>query len=82
MLDAEIYQRITRIFRDTFDQDGIVLTSETSQADIDGWDSTRQIDIILAVEQELGIRFTTAEIEKIECVGDLVGLVKQKMPPK
>jgi acyl carrier protein len=79
MLESEIYAKLTNIFRDTFDREDMLINAETTQSDIDGWDSARQIDIILATEAEFGIRFTTAEAEQIEAVGDIVSLVQSKL---
>jgi len=79
MPEQEIYERLNAIFNDLFDRDDIVLSRETSQADIDGWDSMRMIDIVLAIESQLGVRFTTAEVEKIETAGDIATLIGRKL---
>jgi acyl carrier protein len=83
MTEQEVYERLNVIFNDLFDRDDIVLSRETSQADIDGWDSKRMIDIVLAIESRLGVRLTTAEAEKIETAGDIAALIGQRLasPP-
>jgi len=37
MNEKEILQALTQVFQDVFDDDDIVLTSETTADDIDGW---------------------------------------------
>jgi acyl carrier protein len=70
MTDSEILERLTRIFRQIFDDDAIVLTDETTAADIHEWDSFNHINIIVAVEQDCGIKFQTAETEELKNVRD------------
>ena len=54
MSEAEIYAGLGEIFRDVFLSDDIQLRPELSAKDVPGWDSFKQIDIILAVEENVG----------------------------
>jgi len=51
-------------------------------ADVDGWDSLAHINLIIALEKRLGVRFATAEISRLkedgQTVGSLLDLVEQK----
>jgi acyl carrier protein len=76
MQEAEVYLKLRKIFRDAFDQD-IDLRSGTTAQDVDGWDSFAHISLILAIEQEFGIRFGTADVERMHSVGDLVSFTQQ-----
>jgi acyl carrier protein len=75
---AGIYARLTEIFEDVFDDDSIVLTAELSAKDVDGWDSLTHIRLLLTVERAFKIKFSTAEIGKLENVGDLVSLIEAR----
>ena len=75
MTDAEIYAALTVIFRDVFLSDDLVLTPTLNANDVVGWDSFRQIEIIIATEQHFGIKFSTREIDQLADVGDLVSAV-------
>jgi acyl carrier protein len=75
MTDAEIYTALTVIFRDVFLSDDLVLTPSLNANDVPGWDSFRQIEIIIATEQHFGIKFSTREIDQLANVGDLVAAV-------
>ena len=79
MTDAEAYPFLTEIFHDVFMRDDIVLTPATSAPDIETWDSFKQIEIIVAVQEALGIKFTTSELDRMGCVGDLAGFIAAKM---
>lgn len=78
MSDQEIYNALTGIFREVFDDDGIVLTPETTAQDIRGWDSQAMITLVVAVEDRFGITFRTSEIEHLESVGHFVELISSK----
>jgi acyl carrier protein len=75
----EIYARLTPIFRDVLDDDDLVPTPELTARDVPEWDSLRHIRLIVSVERELGIKFTTAEIGALENVGQFVALIGAKL---
>jgi len=78
MDEVQIYQKLTGIFHDVFDDDSIVVTSELSADDVDGWDSLTHIRLIITVEKSFQTKFSTAEIGKLQKVGDLVVLIKSR----
>jgi acyl carrier protein len=81
MTDAEIYQQLTEVFHDIFDDPTLVLKPETSAADIPDWTSFIHINLIVATEDRFGVKFSTADIERLKNVGDLVALVRSKRAP-
>jgi acyl carrier protein len=76
MEEASIYQRLQVIVCDVFDEDSICVTPQLSARDVDGWDSLAHIRLILSVERAFHVRFSTAEIGRLETMGDLVELIK------
>lgn len=79
---AATYRELTDIFRDVFDDDSIVLTPDTTAADIHDWDSANHVNLIVAIEVRMKIKFKTIEIESLHNVGHLVNLVEQKLKAK
>jgi acyl carrier protein len=79
---AETLERIQSVFRDTFDDDTLVLRPEMTADDVEGWDSLMHINLIYSIEQEFKVRFTTAEVTSLKNVGDLITLVEKKQAPK
>ena len=59
-------------------RDDLVLKPELSAKDVQGWDSFKQIEIIMATEEKFGIKFTTRELDSLQNVGDLVRVVTAK----
>lgn len=79
MATKPVYDQLTEVFRDVFDDEGIVLSPSTTAADVDGWDSFGHLNLILALESRLGIKFKATEIESLHNVGELAGLVEYKL---
>jgi acyl carrier protein len=78
MSEAEIYETLTPIFRDVFVRDDLVLRADLTAQDIADWDSFKQIEIIIAVQEHYGIKFRTRELDTLNNVGDLVSLIAVK----
>lgn len=78
MDEAAIYDRLSEIMEDVFDDDSIVATPTLSAKDVDGWDSLTHIRLILTVEKAFNVKFSTSEIGKMQTVGDLVTLIKAR----
>lgn len=74
----QIYSRLTDILRDVFDDDSLEATPELTATDVDGWDSLTHIRLLLTIEKAFSIKFSTAEIGKLENVGDLARLIAAK----
>ena len=78
----ELTARVTEIFRNNFDDDEIVLTDDTTAADIEDWDSLEQINLLVAMEREFGIKFSVGEVEGLRNVGEMLDLIGNKLAGK
>lgn len=67
-----IYQSLNEIFRDILDDDSIDLKPETTAQDVEGWDSLANVQVMLNVERQFGIRLSAGKIAELRNVGDLV----------
>ncbi|ADV84246.1 acyl carrier protein [Terriglobus saanensis] len=79
MQQQEIYEQLTPLFRDLFDDETLVLRPDLAAADVPEWDSFNHINLIVAVEQKFGIKFQTAELESMLNVAHLVSLIEKKL---
>jgi len=73
-----VVERLNLIFRDIFDDPALQIRDDMTAADVEGWNSLSYIDLIVAVEKDLSVRFTTAEIRTLANVGDFVSLIEKK----
>ena len=76
--ETETYAGLNEIFHDVFMRDDIALTPELTAKQVAGWDSFKQIEIIMASEEKWGIKFNTRELDSLRCVGDLARMVMSK----
>lgn len=68
-------ERLQETFRDVFEDDELVVTEQTTAAEIEDWDSLMHVTLMLAVEADFGLRFTSGEISGLQSVGDLCALI-------
>ena len=52
--------------------DGIELSESTVAADLPEWDSLNHIYLVVAIEKQFKIKFTTHQIQSWQCVGDVL----------
>ena len=82
MSREEVYEQLTTVFQDVFDDDDISISDNTSAKDIDGWDSLNHINLVLGTEQEFEIKFRTSEVAQLSNVGEFVDLIINKISKK
>ena len=75
----EVYEQLTRVFRDVFDNEDITINDNTTADDIDEWDSMEYINLIMAVEEEFSIKFTMEQVNGMKNVGEMVDLIIEKV---
>ena len=71
---TEVYTRLASVFQDVFDRE-VVLTDETTAADVPGWDSLNHITLIGTVEDEFDVKFPMKDVVGMKNVGELVGKI-------
>lgn len=76
--ETEIFTGLAELFRDIFQDDTIQLSEAMTAADVQGWDSFKQIEIILAAESRWRVRFSPRELDGMRCVGDLARAIVSK----
>lgn len=55
------------------------LSSSTTAEDVDGWDSLAHARLIMALEDQLNIRFPGEKLFDLDCIGDLVALADEAL---
>ena len=72
-------EKLKSIFREVFDDPELEVNENTTASDISGWDSFNHINLVMAIEDEFSISFSTSEIGKMAHVGDLEKLLRKKI---
>jgi acyl carrier protein len=73
-----IFEQLTKVFRDVFDDDELVIDATTTAQDVDGWNSLAHIRLVVSIEKAFKLRFSAAEIGGLKNVGDMVELILLK----
>ena len=73
------FERLASIFREVFDDDEIKMDEALTADDVEAWDSLSNIRMIVAVEEDFDVRFSTAEFSRLKNVGEFVDLILQKV---
>lgn len=71
----EVFERVTDIFRDVFDDDELVISDSTNSEDIEDWDSLEHIQLIVGMEKEFKVKFDIKTVNSLENVGQMVDLI-------
>ncbi len=73
-----IDNKLQSIFRDVFDNDSIVIREETSPNTLEDWDSFHQVKLVIAIEEEFEMKFTTEEAISLTSVAQLKAGLRAK----
>ena len=68
--------KIIEIFQDILDIENGKINLNSTPKDIEEWDSIATINIIIAIEDEFGIKFKLKDIQDAKSVKDFLELVK------
>ncbi|MCB9664482.1 MAG: acyl carrier protein [Alphaproteobacteria bacterium] len=78
-MSDDVLERVQQVCRDVFEDDDIVLTRSSTAKDIEGFDSLMKITFFVALEEEFGLRFGSAEIADLPDMGAVADLVRAKL---
>ncbi len=70
------------VFRRIFEDDALTISRATTAQDVEAWDSVQNVTLMLEVETEFKVRFSTSEMAYLKDVGDLVDLIEKKQQKK
>lgn len=73
----EIFEKLTAVFQDIFDDGDIIIEEKTTAADIEDWDSLSHIILLSAVEDEFSIKFDMKAVQGLKNVGEMVDLIEK-----
>ena len=72
MTREETWTRLRKVIGDVFEDENVVLEPTSTAADVEGWDSVSNIELLVALEKEFGIRFNTGEMASLDNIGQLM----------
>jgi acyl carrier protein len=79
MAEAEILQALAQTIVRFFGDDALVIDAHTVAADVPGWDSLANVELMVEIEDAFGVRFRTGEIARLGSVGELAALIARRV---
>lgn len=79
MSKKEVLSRVNEIFKDAFDREDLRIGYETTAADVEGWDSLMQMNLIEMIEDDFDIRFSMEEVINMQNVGAMLDVIMTKL---
>jgi len=70
--------RLQQVFREIFSDDTLVITDETTAADIPAWDSLAHINLMFAIENEFEVEIPDDRLGSFATVGELRGYLEER----
>lgn len=77
MPDRHIEAKVIAVVQRTFQAEDQAITSETEAGDVPGWDSVAHSNLIMDIEDELGVSLDLNEVYDYQTVGDIVEGVRK-----
>lgn len=74
-----ILRPLSDIFSTLLERPGLKLEVAMKTGDLEGWDSFKNVEILMACEERWAIRFSSREIDRIRTVGDLAACIANKV---
>lgn len=71
--------RVQEVFREIFDNEKLEIFDAMQAKDVKGWDSLTHVTLIVTLEENLGIKFSTREVMGFQNVGEMLVCVSQKL---
>ena len=72
-----LLERLTPLFREIFRDPTLEVTPELRATDVPAWDSLNHINLVVAIENEFQVEFTTEQLGSMGKVGDLLDILER-----
>jgi acyl carrier protein len=73
-----LHDRLQRVFREVFENEKLVVDDALSPATLSDWDSFAQVRLMIELEEEFGVQFTTDEAVAAQSVPAITALIAAK----
>lgn len=75
MTREEVFERLTKIFREVFDDPKIELKETIVSDDIEDWDSFEHINLVITIENEFSFKFPMDQVVTMKNVGEMADII-------
>ena len=78
-MKSTILEQIRGIASDLFSVAPESITTESSPENIEAWDSTQHLNLVLAIEEKFHLRLSPEDIEQMRNIGAVATLVESRL---
>ena len=75
---SETSEQLRKLFERVLTREIPEFGPATVPLDLPQWDSLRHISLVLAIEEEFGLQFTSAEFGRLYRVGEILDIVENR----
>ena len=79
-MNDPMFEKVRRVASELFDVPPGQITAESSPATLENWDSVQQLNLVLALEEEFGVKFEPEDMENMQTIGQVTQAVSNKLP--
>ena len=72
-------ERLQKVFQAAFEDAAFTFDETVEAKDLPAWDSLKHITLILAIEEEFDVKFTTREVTSLWSVGRILEALQKKV---
>ncbi len=77
-MNPAIANQVRGIAAEIFDVPAARITTESGPENVEGWDSLKHLNLMLALEEQFGIKFDPEDFEHMGNISQIVALVERK----
>lgn len=74
-MDSQLEELLVEVLRVSADK----LHADLNLSDVDGWDSLRHMELVVALEEGLGLQLSPEEIGLLGSIGSIISVVSSKV---
>ena len=75
----QIVSQAQVIFREVLDSPDLVLTDELTASRVEGWDSLNHVTLVMTLEEQFRVKFTTREVMGWRNVGQMLDCLQARL---
>ena len=75
-MDMDVQEKVIQVLINIFQVSPDKISTETTSDNVENWDSMNHINMILALEQEFGIRYDEEQVVSMLGVGAIIDATK------
>jgi acyl carrier protein len=81
-MTAPVLERVRSIAADVLNIPANRITADSSTESVETWDSVQHLNLVLALEQEFSVQFDPEEIDQMNNIGRVAGIIESKLGAK